>query len=171
MEICTLTLNPCLDRTLWVEDFGLPAKREEWQTGGKGVNVARVLAALGVKARAVCPLGGETGPRFLELAKEEGIDVLPVDVSTPTRVIDTWVREGDFAQKVDYRAGEPLTEEDMDHLEEVLFQALPGARVLAVCGSAPAKRRRSAWRAFCGGRRSWALPPCWTATARRFWRA
>ena len=137
MEICTLTLNPCLDRTLWVEDFGLPAKREEWQTGGKGVNVARVLAALGVKARAVCPLGGETGPRFLELAKEEGIDVLPVDVSTPTRVIDTWVREGDFAQKVDYRAGEPLTEEDMDHLEEVLFQALPGARVLAVCGSAP----------------------------------
>ena len=47
MEVCTLTLNPCLDRTLWVEAFGLPAKREEWQTGGKGVNVARVLAALG----------------------------------------------------------------------------------------------------------------------------
>ena len=61
MEVCTLTLNPCLDRTLWVEAFGLPAKREEWQTGGKGVNVARVLAALGVEARAVCPLGGETG--------------------------------------------------------------------------------------------------------------
>ena len=61
MEVCTLTLNPCLDRTLWVEDFGLPPTREEWQTGGKGVNVARVLAALGVEAHAVCPLGGETG--------------------------------------------------------------------------------------------------------------
>ena len=47
MEVCTLTLNPCLDRTLWVEDFGLPPTHEEWQTGGKGVNVARVLAALG----------------------------------------------------------------------------------------------------------------------------
>ena len=45
-------------------------------------------------------------------------------------MIDTWAREGDFAQKVDYRAGEPLTEEDMDHLEEALFSALPGARVL-----------------------------------------
>ena len=109
MEVCTLTLNPCLDRTLWVEAFGLPAKREEWQTGGKGVNVARVLAALGVEARAVCPLGGETGARFIELAKEEGVDVLPVNVPAPTRVIDTWARERDFAQKVDYRAGEPLT--------------------------------------------------------------
>ena len=106
MDVITLTLNPCLDRTLWVEEFGLPPTHEEWQTGGKGVNVARVLAALGVKARAVCPLGGETGARFLELAKEEGIDVLPVDVPAPTRVIDTWAREGDFAQKVDYRAGE-----------------------------------------------------------------
>ena len=51
----------------------------------------------------------------------------------------TWAREKDFAQRVDYRAGEPLTEEDMDHLEEALFSALPGARVLAVCGSAPGK--------------------------------
>ena len=137
MEVCTLTLNPCLDRTLWVEAFGLPAKREEWQTGGKGVNVARVLAALGVEARAVCPLGGETGARFRELAKAEGVDVLPVDVPAPTRVIDTWAREGDFAQQVDYRAGEPLRESDLDRLEEALFKALPGARVLAVCGSAP----------------------------------
>lgn len=137
MEVCTLTLNPCLDRTLWVEEFGLPAKREEWQTGGKGVNVARVLAALGVEARAVCPLGGETGARFTELAKQEGIDVLPVNVPAPTRVIDTWARAGDFAQQVDYRAGEPLTEKDLDHLEDKLFSALPGARVLAVCGSAP----------------------------------
>ena len=61
MEVCTLTLNPCLDRTLWVEEFGLPPTREEWQTGGKGVNVARVLAALGVEARAVCPSAGRRG--------------------------------------------------------------------------------------------------------------
>ena len=64
MDIVTLTLNPCLDRTAWVGDFGLPPTREEWQTGGKGVNVARVLSALGAEALAVCPLGGETGERF-----------------------------------------------------------------------------------------------------------
>ena len=93
MEVCTLTLNPCLDRTLWVEDFGLPPTREEWQTGGKGVNVARVLVALGVEARAVCPLGGETGARFIELAKEEGVDVLrPRASSTPGRARGTLPR-------------------------------------------------------------------------------
>ncbi len=138
MEVCTLTLNPWLDRTLWVEDFGLPPKREAWQTGGKGVNVSRVLAALGVQSLAVCPLGGETGARFRELAKAEGIDVLPVDVPAPTRVIDTWAREGDFAQQVDYRAGEPLKgKRPGPSAGRALFKALPGARVLAVCGSAP----------------------------------
>ena len=137
MEVCTLTLNPCLDRTLWVGDFGMPPAREEWQTGGKGVNVARVLSALGAKALAVCPLGGETGERFCALARMEGIEVLPVRAAAPTRTIDTWAREGDFAQKVDYRAGTPLCEAELDALEKALFEALEGARVLAVCGSAP----------------------------------
>ena len=63
MDVVTLTLNPCLDRTLWVGDFGMPPSREEWQTGGKGVNVARVLAALGCEAAAVSPMGGEAGAR------------------------------------------------------------------------------------------------------------
>lgn len=137
MDVVTLTLNPCLDRTAWVGDFGLPCAREEWQTGGKGVNVARVLSALGAKALAVCPLGGETGERFCALARAEGIEVLPVRVAAPTRIIDTWAREGDFAQKVDYRAGTPLCEAELDALEAALFEALQGVRVLAVCGSAP----------------------------------
>ena len=137
MDVVTLTLNPCLDRTLWVGDFGMPPSREEWQTGGKGVNVARVLAALGCEAAAVCPVGGETGAQFLELAKAEGVRALPVEVDAPTRVIDTWAREGDFAQRVDYRAGSPLSEAELDRVEAALWEALAGARVLAVCGSAP----------------------------------
>src|SRR5699024_4143376 len=122
----TLTLNPCLDRTLWVGDFGMPPSREEWQTGGKGVNVARVLAALGCEAAAVCPVGGETGAQFLELAKAEGVRALPVEVDAPTRVIDTWAREGDFAQRVDYRAGSPLSEAELDRVEAALWEALAG---------------------------------------------
>ena len=90
MDIVTLTLNPCLDRTIWVGDFGEPPAREDWQTGGKGVNVARVLSALGVDALAVCPLGGDSGAKFLELAAAEGVAVLPVPVAPDTRTIDTW---------------------------------------------------------------------------------
>ena len=136
MDVVTLTLNPCLDRTLWVGEFGEPPAREEVQTGGKGVNVARVLSALGAQALAVCPLGGETGKQFLRLARDEGVRVLGVEAGVPTRVIDTWARERDFAQKVDYRAGEALDEAALDRVEAALFDALRGARVLAVCGSA-----------------------------------
>ncbi len=140
MDIVTLTLNPCLDRTIWVDDFGdLPA-REEWQTGGKGVNVARVLAALGIPALAVCPLGGAAGERFLRLAKMEGVDVRPVPVRSETRTIDTWARLRDFEQQVDYRRGDEMTGAELDLLENALFEALPGAKMLVVSGSAPDAR-------------------------------
>ena len=150
MEVCTLTLNPCLDRTLWVEDFGLPPTREEWQTGGKGVNVARVLAALGVEAHAVCPLGGETGARFLELAKAEGIDVLPVDVPAPTRMIDTWAREGDLP-KVDYRAGSRSPKKIWIIWKRRSFPPFPARGCWPCAARRRARRRRGAWRASCGG--------------------
>jgi len=140
MDIVTLTLNPCLDLTLWVGAFGGPVRREHWQTGGKGVNVARVLKALGVRSLAVCPLGGAQGDRFLSLARDEGIDVLPVPVKAETRAIDTWVRESDFRQRVDYRAGSELADAELDELENRLFSVLPGAKALVVAGSASCGR-------------------------------
>ena len=136
MNIITLTLNPCIDITNWVSRFGGPTLRSEAQTGGKGINVARVLGNLGVSAAAVCPLGGETGARFRALARAEGITLADVEVAAPTRVITTWAQEDTFAQRVDYERGGALTEAELDRLEERLFACLPGAEVLAICGSA-----------------------------------
>jgi 1-phosphofructokinase family hexose kinase len=136
MDIVTLTLNPCIDRTLWVESYGAPPARTQVQTGGKGVNVARVLGNLGIRAAAVCPLGGETGEQFAAHAKGEGIALYPVAVGAPTRVIDTHARIGDMDQRVTYARGGALTESELDAIEARLFACLPGARALAICGSA-----------------------------------
>ena len=136
MEVVTLTLNPCVDRTLWVRGFGEAPERIEEQSGGKGVNVARVLGALGIDCAAVFPAGGETGDKLIALARAEGVQARPVPVKPETRVIDTEARLGDFAQQVHYVRGEALGEADLDALEAELFRCLPGARVLAVCGSA-----------------------------------
>ena len=136
MQAITLTLNPCIDRTLWVDEFGDAPEKIEYQTGGKGLNVARVLAALGIDCGAVFPAGGETGAQLLDLAGAEGILAFPTATEQPTRVIDTWVRRADFAQRVDYVRGGPLREAELDALEDSLFAQLPGARVLAICGSA-----------------------------------
>ena len=136
MSVITLTLNPCIDRTFWTEEHGGPVIASEQQTGGKGINVARVLGNLGQSAIAVCPLGGETGELFRKLAADEGITLADIETSVPTRLIDTYVRRRDNDQKVDYVRGGEYTEAELDALEEKLFSVLPGADMLAICGSA-----------------------------------
>ncbi len=136
MEILTVTFNPCLDRTLWVNEHGGKPHKIEAQTGGKGVNVARVLGNLGVSAVAICPVGGETGAAFQRLAQDEGISLCPVKVQSPMRVIDTYVRADDCEQRVDYARGGPLSEEELDGIDAAVDELLPSAQAVAVCGSA-----------------------------------
>lgn len=136
MRIMTLTLNPCVDRTLWVEDFGKPPVRTESMSGGKGVNVARVLSALGEDCIAVAPCGGEGGKEFAQLAVSEGVHLIPVQISGNTRTIDTFVRASDFAQQVTREPGPDLTEEEINRIRDTVLSHLDGCAVLAVCGSA-----------------------------------
>ena len=81
MDVLTLTLNPCVDRTLW------PDGRVDWQSGGKGVNVARVLANLGADCLALAPVGGAGGQTFAALARQEGVrlEEAPIQAQNPHR--------------------------------------------------------------------------------------
>lgn len=78
--ITTVTLNPAIDRTIVVKDFQFGAVnriasvREDM--GGKGINVARILLALGTPVRVLGFLGQEN------LAQVEALmerDSLPAD--------------------------------------------------------------------------------------------
>lgn len=77
--ILTLTPNPALDITYTaaspVRDHHEHRIREVHEAaGGKGVNVARVLAALGEPVTVTGPLGGTTGATLSELlAQEPGV--------------------------------------------------------------------------------------------------
>ena len=74
--VLTVTLNPAVDKTVFVPDFGIGRDfREEsvfLSAGGKGINVSRVLKELGVGALATGFLGGPDG-RYIEegLAEED----------------------------------------------------------------------------------------------------
>lgn len=138
MDIVTVTYNPCVDVTNWVKEFGQSPFRTEEQTGGKGVNCARVIGNLGLEAAAVCPVSGKSGLEFEALAKAEGISLEKVICSAPTRIITTWVRERDLAQRVDYQKGAPLSVNVLAEIEKrALEKCSEGARILAVCGSVP----------------------------------
>jgi len=82
--ICTVTLNPSLDRTLH-----LPALRPgtihrarlvRTDLGGKGVNVSRALRALGIPSRIVAFAGGWTGRVLRDGLRAEGYRLAFVEV-------------------------------------------------------------------------------------------
>jgi 1-phosphofructokinase/tagatose 6-phosphate kinase len=75
--IITVTLNAAIDKTLAVPNFqiGRRHRSSEQRTmpGGKGVNVARSLKALGQPVIATGLAGGPTGTRIIEQLTQEAI--------------------------------------------------------------------------------------------------
>ncbi len=136
MDIVTLTLNPCVDRTEWVKDFGREPDRVEFQSGGKGINMARVLAALGASCAAVAPYGGADGERFALLARSEGVNLTGIAIQGNTRTVLTQVRLCDMAQSVRFGAPPEMTEDEAQALYRAVDALLPGAKLLVVGGSA-----------------------------------
>ena len=109
-------------------------------SGGKGINVARVLSALGEDCIAVAPCGGEGGRLFSQLAISEGVQLISVPVSGNTRTIDTYARLSDYKQQVVREAGPELTNEEINSIRETVLANLNGCAVLAVCGSASCEK-------------------------------
>ena len=63
--ILTVTLNPAIDKTVYVDDFSIGKDFRESSlyesAGGKGINVARTLRYLGIPCIATGFLGGSSG--------------------------------------------------------------------------------------------------------------
>ena len=135
--ILTLTLNPCLDKTLWRETWDGPVVRTQTQSGGKGLNVARVLSALGEDCLAVTALGGDAGRECADLARKEGIRLMTVDSGEETRVIVTEALVDTYEQRQHYVSGRPLPGEVLSALENMTVEAMEGRRIFCLCGTAP----------------------------------
>ena len=87
--IATVTLNPALDKTIYVERLVVGdtnrIERIETDAGGKGVNAARVLKELGADVLALGFLGGKAGRFIRHVLEEEGIPSDFVHVQGETR--------------------------------------------------------------------------------------
>lgn len=145
--IITLTPNPSLDRTVTLggELIRGGVNRLESVTvepGGKGVNVARVLAGSGQEATAVVP-APEHDPILTTLASlaEPALSVRPVTVAGAVR-INTAVTEPDGTTTKLNEAGSGLSEEEIGFVESALLGAVgrPGEEPAAwavLSGSLP----------------------------------
>ena len=76
MILC-VTSNPAIDRTLLVDALRVGEVHRAQKTliaaGGKGLNVARTIHALGGSPFCMGLLGGHTGNLLAELAEREGL--------------------------------------------------------------------------------------------------
>jgi len=88
--VLTLTLNPAVDiacETNRVQpEHKLRTQREQYDPGGGGVNVARVIHDLGGKARALILVGGATGLFYEELLGAHGVPYSAIPIRGRTRV-------------------------------------------------------------------------------------
>ncbi|MCC5479893.1 1-phosphofructokinase family hexose kinase [Streptomyces sp. NPDC059680] len=140
--ILTVTLNTALDLTYRVRSLRPHASHRVSEVierpGGKGVNVARVLAALGHEVTVTGFAGGGTGRAIRErLAGVPGLTDALVPVAGATRRTIAVVDElsGDTTQLNEPGPQIAPTEWGafLDHYEELLA----GASAVALCGSLP----------------------------------
>jgi 1-phosphofructokinase len=139
--IVTLTPNPSVDRTVEVVELVrgavLRATSAHVDPGGKGVNVARALAANGQKAAAVLPCGGSEGTQLTALLEPEGISVVAVAIRGSIRA-NISVTEPDGTVTKLNEPGPELTPDEVAALIAATVDAARAGAAWVVCsGSLP----------------------------------
>lgn len=139
--IYTVTLNPALDKTVEIPNFTIGNVNRITQIrtdpGGKGINVSKVIQALGGESLALGILGGSTGSTIHEALTEMGLrcDFLfaPGQTRTNLKVVDPAGRTNTDINE----PGFPVTEELLNTLLEKLTRNLKPDDIVILSGSLP----------------------------------
>jgi 1-phosphofructokinase family hexose kinase len=139
--IITVTLNAAVDKTLAVPNFALGrrhrAVEQASMAGGKGVNVARALKALGQPVIATGVAGGPTGTRIIEQLTAEAVlnDFVRIreESRTSTAVVDPTSGE----QTEINERGPAVSESELELFIDKLLYLAKGAAMCVFSGSLP----------------------------------
>ncbi len=139
--IYTITLNPTLDITYLVKRItpGETTKALDVvkTPGGKGINVSRVLRAMGTDSIAITLIGGYTGEEVMNLLHEEGLilQIVKIENETRTNVI---IRGKDDGQELVIRsAGPRVKDTETERINKLIFRMTTNPEVLVISGSLP----------------------------------
>ena len=140
--ILTVTPNPCVDKTIFVEHVELGtiirAKKAAAIAGGKGTNVSRVVKALGRPTKALQIVGGHTGAHIVEMiGLQDGVETLPVWVAAPSREIVTVLDTSKHVQTAYMEPGPELTPEEVAKVHASFDAVLSEANVVTFNGTVP----------------------------------
>jgi len=148
--ITTLTLNPTLDTTLFVDalvpDDSNRVTHFQKDPGGKGLNVSRILHQLGTRVTTLTLFGGHTGNEVEDLLKKEGIYPFTIHISDDTRNNITITEERSFTQTRFNQKGPQISEEEFQSVLNMIEQVGDNANIFVISGSLPVKLRASAYK-------------------------
>ena len=139
--IITVTLNAAIDKSLSVPNFRLGRRHrtveQTTMAGGKGVNVARALKALGQPVISTGLQGGPTGTRIVEQLTQDGIlnDFVRIgeESRTNTAVLDPTSGE----QTEINERGPAVTAKELELFRDKLVYLAQGAEIVVLAGSLP----------------------------------
>ena len=139
--IITVTLNAAIDKSLSVPNFRLGRRHRtvEQRTiaGGKGVNIARTLKALGQPVIATGFAGGATGTHIVEQLTEESILNDFVRIREESRT-NTSVLDPTTGQQTEINERGPLvSEREVELFRDKLLYLARGAAIVVFAGSLP----------------------------------
>ncbi len=138
--IISLCPNPSLDVYYYVgalkEDDTNRVENPFLSPGGKGVNAARVISRFTEDVILALPLGGCTGECVKEILKAEGVSLVIVSISSPTRVNTILEQKAKGKHLLIASKGSPLSEEEREKLEFAVCKDY-SPEVLILGGSVP----------------------------------
>lgn len=139
--IISVTLNAAIDRTVAVPNFRLGHRHRSVESrtapGGKGVNVARALAALERPVVVTGLAGGANGDRVIRSLEAEGLLTDFIRISEETRINLAVVDPTSGQQTEINERGPEVQAEELEAFLERLEYLARGARLCVLAGSLP----------------------------------
>lgn len=136
--IYTVTCNPAADYTLWVKEFTTGELHRPTDTalsfGGKGVNVSRVLTALGVSNRVLGFVAGDVGNMLEDGLRRMGLDTDFVHLASGQTRINVKIAA---QTETGLNAVGPMVDAAAFEVLSAQVAALADGDTLCLCGSVP----------------------------------
>lgn len=140
-RICALTLNPAIDKTVYVDDFQCDRVNRVKSfcqiPGSKGINIARILAKCELESVCSGFIGGENGQYVLNSIRNDGVidDFVRVDYDTRTNIKLVDLKNGTYTD-INFDGGTP-TDAQIEALKKKTAQLAAESRLVAIGGSIP----------------------------------
>lgn len=140
-RVLTMTLNPCIDRTIYFQTFKQGATNyvdnviEE--AAGKGINTAIALAHIGVPVKTLGFSYGDQAGLLYDKLEKEGISRAFIELKGRMRVNQKLFALSTREMTECNERGQAVSDGDVERLLALLEEELETAAVLVLSGSAP----------------------------------